>query len=110
MLKYLCLQVGPSILTLRGRELLVAGAPVVDAKALQRQPVHRFDHEMDQVVLRHPIPQVGRQKHRRVTVYGDKSCGHGLSLPNCRAGAKSDRLLGIRFFNPAAPSPRIGPG
>jgi hypothetical protein len=77
-----------------GRELFGPRAPVVDAEALQRQAVHRLDHEMDQVVLGHPIPQVGRQKHRRVTVYGNKARGHELRLSNCGAGSKSDRLLG----------------
>jgi hypothetical protein len=64
-----------------GRELLLPGAPVVDAKALQREALHRLDHEMDQVVLRHPIPQVGRQQHWRVAVNGNKSCTHRDDLP-----------------------------
>ena len=41
-----------------GRELLVAGAPMVDAKTLQREPLHGLNHEMDQVIFGHPIPQV----------------------------------------------------
>jgi hypothetical protein len=53
---------------------------------------------VDQVVLGHPLAQVRRQKHRRVTVNGDKSCGHGLTLPNFQADSKSDRLLGIYFW------------
>ena len=36
-----------------GRKLFGTGAPVIDAEALQRQSVHRLNHEMDQVFLRH---------------------------------------------------------
>ena len=78
-----------------GRELFGTGAPMIDAEAFQREPVHRLDHEVDQVVLGHPLAQVRRQKHRRVTVNGDKSCGHGLTLPNFQANSKSDRLLAV---------------
>jgi hypothetical protein len=54
---------------------------------------------MDQVVLGHPIAQVRRQEHRRVTVYGDKSGGHGVNLLYDRASSKSDRLLAITLGN-----------
>ena len=44
-----------------GRELLVAGAPVVDPKSLQWEALHGLDHEMDQIIFGNPIPQVGWQ-------------------------------------------------
>ncbi len=81
------------------RELPLAGATVVDPEGLQGEAVHRLDHEMDQVVLGHPIAQVRRQEHRRVTVYGDKSVGHGVNLLYDRASSKSDRLLAITLGN-----------
>jgi hypothetical protein len=90
------------------RELLVAGAPMVDAKTLQRKPLHGLNHEMDQVIFGHPIPQVGWQQHWRFTVYRYKSRCHGLKLPNPRAGSKSDRLLAILIGKSPPHSPRIG--
>ena len=45
----------------RRRELRVAAAAVVDGESAQRQPFDSLNDEVDQIVLRDPIPQVGWQ-------------------------------------------------
>jgi len=77
-----------------GRELLVAGAPVVDANALQPEPIHRFDQEMDPIIFRRPIPQVGWQQHWRLAVYGNKSRAHEWKLLNFRMRLKGRQTPG----------------
>lgn len=96
-----------------------------DVFARRRSPFVMFCHaeqvflnpasiEMDQVVLGHPIAQVRRQEHRGVTVYGDKSGGHGSKLLNFRSASKSDRFLAVDglaafVYDPGNKGP-FGPG
>ena len=59
-----------------GRELLVAAALVIDREGRERQPLDGLDDEMDQIILGHPLAQVGRQQHGRVAVDVFEACGH----------------------------------
>ncbi len=43
--------------------------PEVHAESFQRQFLHRFQDEMDQMVFRKPLPQVCRKQHRRRPIY-----------------------------------------
>ncbi len=47
----------------------------------QVQALHRLDDEMDQVILRDPIPQVRRQQQRLISIDGYESCAHAQSIP-----------------------------
>jgi hypothetical protein len=51
-----------------GRILLAAGAALVDRRRARVDQLDRIDHKMHQVIRRHPVPQVGRQQQRRVSV------------------------------------------
>jgi hypothetical protein len=64
-----------------GRILLAAGAARVDRRRAGIDQLDRIDHKMHQVIRRPPVPQVGRQEQRRVSVYVYVS-GHIQLLSN----------------------------
>ena len=59
-----------------GRILRAAAALFVHPHALQVEGLHRFQNEMDQMIFRHPVPQIRGQQQRRVPVDVDEACGH----------------------------------
>jgi hypothetical protein len=61
-----------------GRVLGVACAALVGARTAQVQRFDRIHNEVDHVVLRNPIAQVGREKQWGVVVNVDETDGHFL--------------------------------
>ena len=71
--------------------LLAAAAFVVDRELFHIDALDRLDDEMDEVVLWHPVPQVGGHQERLAAVGWNESC-HINMLHDFNP--KSDRLLG----------------
>jgi hypothetical protein len=59
-----------------GRILRAAGAAVVGPGGGQVEQAHRVHDEVDDVIRRHPVPQVGREQQRGGVVDGDELGGH----------------------------------
>ena len=56
------------------RILLAAGAAFIDRRRARVDRLHRIDHKMHQVICLHPVPQVGRQQERSVSVEIHVAC------------------------------------
>ena len=90
-----------------GGLLGAAGAALVDPRQAQVQRHHRAHDEVDHVVRRHPVAQIGRQEHRSGVVNVDEADGHAACTRrssslvqaifhfNTTRMAKSDRLLAV---------------
>ena len=66
-----------------GRKLFTARSALVDAQGGQWQALDGVENVMDKVVFGHPLPQIGRQQHGRVSINVDESC--------CHAGDSTER-------------------
>ncbi len=61
-----------------GREMVAAARALqVHLEGFQAQPAHGFDDRVNQVILRYPLGQVGRQQQRLISSDGNESCAHG---------------------------------
>ena len=66
----------------RRGKLLAAAAAVIDARHAQIQQPDRIHDEVDEMILRHPIPQIGRQQKRSVVVDVDEASRHPSKTRN----------------------------
>jgi hypothetical protein len=83
----------------RRRVLRAAAAALVDPRRAQVELCHRLQHEMHEVVLRHPLAHVRRQEQRGVPVDVHEFGGHARltarrAKRSARTAGKPDRLLG----------------
>lgn len=91
----------------------VASASDVDLRLIQVQRADSVHHKVNDVVGRHPIPQIWRQQQRSVVVNDDKSRRHRLPYPQsetCQvrqaaslgAGPLMDRGVVLAVCSPSA--------
>ena len=69
-----------------------AGATMVDLEGAHLDPLDRLDHEVRQIILRDPVPKIGRKQKRLVPLAVDKFA-HGEilteNLPKVRHTART---------------------
>lgn len=72
------------------RILRAARPPPIDPRRAQVQHGDGVEDEMDQVIGRHPIPQIRRQEQWSIVIDGDKTRGHPPPTPPpCKGIEKS---------------------
>ena len=62
--------------------LLAPRSPMIDLKDAERQPIYRFDDEVNQIVVLDPIAQIGRKQHWSIAVYIYELGSHRFRLPD----------------------------
>ena len=60
----------------RGRVLRTASTPVVGLRAAHVEQAHRIHHKMNEVILRHPVPQIRWQQKRGVVINSNETSSH----------------------------------
>jgi len=75
----------------RGRILFGTGAALVNLDPAQVQRGDGIQDEVDEVIVRHPVAQIGRQEQRGVPVNGDETNSHAFQTRQLRCRSNPNK-------------------